>query len=320
MPKKILFIAPDYYGFNEVVFDGLKEYSGAEVFHITSNEDYKYRNFGEKIHNFLSKFFLKKNIKNEKASAEILKKLKDLPDLDIVIINRPDLLSETHLNYISKKTDKTVALLWDSLEKIPIKLDILKKFNTVLSFDENDCKQYNFQKITNFYFKKKVDSVINYDIAFLGTFDIRFPILLKIFKYLQENNFKAKAKIFSYHPEKIEKYYQDSIENINKIIPFNLSFSYYLDSLIILDLSQPNQEGLSFRPFEAIGLEKKLITTSKNILNYDFYDSQNIYIINNIEKLNIPESFFTTPYKKLSEEISDKYFIKNWIQNIIKTF
>ena len=43
MKKKLLFIAPDYYGFNEVVLNGLKEYSDYEVTHIVSNLKYKYK-------------------------------------------------------------------------------------------------------------------------------------------------------------------------------------------------------------------------------------------------------------------------------------
>ena len=43
MKKKLLFIAPDYYGFNEVVLQGLKEYSGYEVEHLVSNFKYKYK-------------------------------------------------------------------------------------------------------------------------------------------------------------------------------------------------------------------------------------------------------------------------------------
>lgn len=314
--NKILFIAPDYYGFNDVVFEGLKTYSGATVFQIISNENYKYKNITEKIHNFLSKVFLKKNLKKEKSSAQILNKIQNIIDIDLTIINRPDLLSEKQLDCVFQNSKKVNALLWDSLEKIPISETILKRFHLVQSFDEKDCRRHHFQKITNFYFQKKVDSINVCDIAFIGTYDERISTLLKIFSYFKENNFKAKAKIFSHHPKKIDQNFRENIENINEIIPFNKSFSFYEDSFAILDLAQPNQEGLSFRPFEAIGLEKKLVTTNKNIINYDFYDSENIYIIDDIDSINLPESFLNSPFKKLPAAISDKYFIQNWIQNI----
>lgn len=317
MMEKILLVAPDYYGFNEVVFEGLKKYSGAEVSHIISNENYIYKNLFEKITNFFSKLFLKKNLKKTKAAESILRKICNSTEIDLSIINRPDLLSGKQLDLILKNSVETIAILWDSLEKIPVEEGILKKLTSVLSFDQADCEKYNFKKITNFYFEEKIDSLINIDIAFLGTFDERFPILVKILNQCKEDSLRTKAKIYSYQPKSIN---EENIENINQIISFSSSFKYYLDAFAILDLAQLNQEGLSFRPFEAMGLEKKLITTNKNVRNYDFYDVNNIFVIDDYKNFKIPEKFFLTPYKKLSKEITEKYFIKYWIQNIVNNF
>ena len=60
MKSKLLFIAPDYYGFNKVVAKGFNDYSGYNVIDINSTEKYRYKNFGERIINFFSKIFLKK--------------------------------------------------------------------------------------------------------------------------------------------------------------------------------------------------------------------------------------------------------------------
>ncbi|MGE8425144.1 MAG: hypothetical protein ACN6PI_20070, partial [Sphingobacterium siyangense] len=100
------------------------------------------------------------------------------------------------------------------------------------------------------------------------------------------------------------------------IVPFNKAYEYYLDSKIILDLAHPNQRGLSFRPFEAIGLEKKLITTA-NIDQADLYHEDNVYIIKDINTIDIPKSFIENDYRIISSNIKEKYFIKNWIQTII---
>ena len=39
--KSLLYIAPNYYGFNEVVFEGLKKYTDCDITHIISNKKYK---------------------------------------------------------------------------------------------------------------------------------------------------------------------------------------------------------------------------------------------------------------------------------------
>ncbi|MFI8377987.1 hypothetical protein [Leeuwenhoekiella sp. NPDC079379] len=45
---------------------------------------------------------------------------------------------------------------------------------------------------------------------------------------------------------------------------------------ILLDVQKGNQEGLTFRIFEALALKKKLIITNKSIVDYYFYDPQNL--------------------------------------------
>ena len=108
-----------------------------------------------------------------------------------------------------------------------------------------------------------------------------------------------------------------SIERIKEIIPFSKSYKYYLDSKIILDIAHPHQKGLSFRPYETIGLRKKLITTNKDIVNYDFYNPNNIFVIEDIDNITIPLEFFKTDYQEIDIKLREKYHIKNWIHNII---
>jgi hypothetical protein len=50
-------------------------------------------------------------------------------------------------------------------------------------------------------------------------------------------------------------------------------------SRIIIDIQHPKQTGLTMRTIEMLGLKKKLITTNKDVVDYDFYDEKNIFII-----------------------------------------
>ena len=100
-------------------------------------------------------------------------------------------------------------------------------------------------------------------------------------------------------------------------MPFSKSYKYYLDSKIILDIAHPHQKGLSFRPYEALGLNKKLITTNQEIVNCDFYNPNNILLIKDLNDFRIPNSFLTSEYEKPAEWIKEKYFIKNWVKTIL---
>ena len=53
----------------------------------------------------------------------------------------------------------------------------------------------------------------------------------------------------------------------------------YNESKVLLDLVRENQDGLSFRIFEAMALKKKIITNNKTIVDYDFYNPNNILIL-----------------------------------------
>jgi hypothetical protein len=103
---------------------------------------------------------------------------------------------------------------------------------------------------------------------------------------------------------------------INKHIDLNTVNEYIKNSKTVLDVHKKNQNGLSFRVFESLGTQKKLITTNTDIKNYDFYNPNNIFIIENDDFL-IPKSFFETAYEPIPETILKKYLIENWVEVLL---
>jgi hypothetical protein len=88
-------------------------------------------------------------------------------------------------------------------------------------------------------------------------------------------------------------------------------------SKVLLDIAQPKQEGLSFRIFEAMALEKKVITTNPAIVSYDFYNPENIFIWE--EGCTPPANgFFTNAYASLPAGIVEKYSLQNWVNKIFE--
>lgn len=316
MKKKILFIAPGYYGFNDVISSGLKTYTDHRIIDINSTLPYKYRHIGERIYNFFLKTFLRKNLKVIKRGMFIRETIIRHKQFDLLITNRPDVLSEEDFQLALKNSLRTVCVLWDSLEKVPEPGKRLQYFDSVYSFDPDDCRKFGFKSITNFYFKRSSTKNYNYDVALLITYDDRIQDVIRLFNYFEKKGIKAKGKIFTYKSHPIKEPLPAGLEVIHKIIPFDKAFEFYLDSKSILDIAHPHQKGLSFRPFEAIGLEKKLITTA-NIKHYDFYNPENVVALDDVDNICIPNSFFENPYHPIDENIAKQYFIENWIQKII---
>jgi hypothetical protein len=102
--------------------------------------------------------------------------------------------------------------------------------------------------------------------------------------------------------------------------PMNLENTKILlnDSICMLDFGVLNEHrGLTFRIFEAMGLEKKIITNNSDIANYDFYDPNNILIIDE-KNINIPLSFLTSKYNPIPKNIYNKYTLDAWTKKVFK--
>ena len=66
---------------------------------------------------------------------------------------------------------------------------------------------------------------------------------------------------------------------------------------------------------EMLGAKKKLITTNHNIKYYDFYDQQNILIIDR-KKPVIDKDFIYSPYNDIDLHIYNKYSLQSWVNTI----
>ena len=101
-----------------------------------------------------------------------------------------------------------------------------------------------------------------------------------------------------------------------KMLPLAEAYSMYSKAKCVMDIESSTQTGLTMRTIEMIGLRKKLITTNKDIVNYDFYNENNIMIVDR-ENFKIDKVFFEKPYVNLDEKIYEKYALKNWILRVL---
>ena len=70
------------------------------------------------------------------------------------------------------------------------------------------------------------------------------------------------------------------------------------------------------RTIEMIGMNKKIITTNQTIKEYDFYNPNNICVIDR-NNININTNFFDAQYEPLSDQIYIKYSLEQWIKDIL---
>lgn len=315
--KNVLIIAPDYMGYMVKVADELKKHQDLRVIDIHIPE-FKYSHFLLKIKNF----FLKKLGRDLKFDfrKKFIEKIITDQTFDIILIIRPDLLSIKTLKALKSKTKCFKTYFYDGIHRYSKKLERIHLFDEIFSFEPNDCKEFGFQFITNFIYDSENKTPLNAQPIIYSLFNIssydkrRFPTLKNIAELLRKQ--KIDYKFIVKTNKKINS--TGLIEIIKKPIQLEAIKLLINQSFCMLDLGQIyKHQGLTFRVFEAIGLHKKIITNNPDIANYDFYNPENILVIDE-NNIVIPNDFFLTKYQKIPQYIFQKYTIKTWIKTVFK--
>jgi len=313
--KIILLITYDNWGFNQYIADALEK-KNYEVKHINFHSfRYKYPSFFHKVFNFFIKNLGIANLKKIHYNQIILDEIKNIASIDTSIYIKADFLSNETIKAVNKKSRQSVLVISDSINRYPQTKNILSLFSKVFSFEKKDCEKYNLRFKTNFIYKiiNNAPKEFKYKVFNISSFDKRFPVIKKIAEALYHMKIKSKIIIFT-SKENQEPY----IEFSKKTLSIEENNQLLEESEIMLDVSRNGQEGLSFRVFESLGLKKKLITTNKDIVNYDFYNPQNIYVIENVDDIKIPAAFFETSYIDIPAQILNQYLIDNWVNELVE--
>ena len=290
-----------------------------EATHIDPSKfKYKYTSIFDKISNSFSKTFLKKNKKVIALEENIIKQVNELGPQDVILFIRPDKISrETHLK-IKKLTKRYITYIYDSCRRFPIDHLLNGIFDKIYSFDLVDTKKYQFTFISNYIYLDKKDIELNHsneNIFIVISIDERFDFLNKLASYLSAQKIPFKfIAVGKKMPENINK---NIIYSEELIFPEELQDDFE-NSKIFLDLIRHDHNGLSFRIFEALAMQKKIITTNQSIKEYDFYNPNNILVLDENCEIHIDPNFLTTPYEPLSNEIYHKYTIKNWVDTVLE--
>lgn len=205
--------------------------------------------------------------------------------------------------YIKEKNPNCTVIVyyWNKLV-FPSYFEILKDPNVdkFYTFDEEEAEKYNFNFNTTYYSKlvKLNDLEIENDVVFLGRAKDRLEEIKKIEDKFHKLKITTDFKIITDEKDFVD--YNDYLDMIAK-------------SKVLFDYNAYNQTGLSLRAMESLFFEKKLITTNKNIKNYDFYNKNNIFIIGEDKYKDLP-SFINSDYEKINQEIIDYYDFDEWIK------
>jgi hypothetical protein len=317
MPQKICIISFDHWNYDRHIVSALQK-KGVESFHIKIG-GFKHANLWSRFTNTMSKLFLNKNPKLQKRQEYIINALKEKGIQDQILVLNPELIEKKYHHEIKKYTNNYMAYLYDSVSRCPVEHLLEGIFDKIYSFDKDDIKNYGFQETCNYIYDvtKLPETDVKTDVIYIGSIDDRLKVVNGLGNTFEEH--KIAFKFFAVGKKatvyKLKQLLLKENQHINfkrKRFSQEETLSIYKESKVILDIVRENQTGLSFRIFEAIGLNKNVVTNNKNILNYDIYNSNKIKLLENLDnKLDFSSEFY-------SKELLLKYHIDYWVKNIFK--
>lgn len=325
--KKIILIMPPDFGVYKVIEQNLRYMGFEQVTVISPLFRYKTK---DRILNFIQKTFLgnkdyKKQLIDNYYTAEVSQTLSSFApkSIDYAIVIRPDKLDLNTIEKIHSTAHKVVAYQWDGLARFPKVFKVITHFQRFFVFDLEDyhryrCQYPNLLPCTNFYFDMPDEEVpVNSkEVLYVGVYiKDRIQSLIRVVNALSQYDLTLNINLF--YGRKTPPFFHPHITFFSK----GLNYAQYLTltkkATVLLDIKTVDHNGLSFRIFEAIKYQKKLITDNKSIKLYDFYHPNNFYVVENdlFEGLS---DFLESDFVPLSEDIRQKYSFSNWVKNILE--
>lgn len=89
-----------------------------------------------------------------------------------------------------------------------------------------------------------------------------------------------------------------------------------LSSYGLIDLVQCGQSGLTLRVLESVFLNKKLIINNASVKEYDFYNSANIFVLEEFIDPDRLELFLNSDYVESDDKILGKYDLRHLLKSV----
>lgn len=323
--KRVLFIAPMFFGYEKLIKAEL-ESKGAHV-------DY----FNDRPGNdFWTKALIRldRRLLAGKTDAYYRNMIESTrgQSYDHVLIVRAEAISIQMMLLLREVQPKArlSLYLWDSMHYNPNARRLLRHFDQVFSFDRSDVELNSEMKFLPLFYGREFERSANwvgipvYDACFIGTIHTdRYKVLEKVIDSLQARNLKV--FVFCYYPSKLlyriralldpgfrkfgEKYVNFTGMNLSEVV------DRISESRAVIDVNRPDQLGLTMRTIEAVGAQRKLVTTNADVINYDIYNPQSVIVVDR-QCPDIDDSILSSEVLPFNPVLREKYSVSSWVDQI----
>lgn len=326
MSKTVILAVPYMYGLDQCIEKNLRHH-GFDVINLCYDDrDSYYPHLGSRLAALYHKKITKnqdykKKLKFSRFQNEINRKLAALGSnkADFALCIRSDIYPKIMIQKIRECTKFMVNYQWDGVGRFPEIINYLDYFDRFLVFNHDDIvkyPQYNFEATTNFYFDFPVKSETNDSLYFLGGYETNRAVDTKCFiEEARRLKLPLDFHIYCKDQRARKAFGTEGITYLNRstVLSFEQNLQKVCGSRAVVDFVQFDHYGLSFRIFDALCFDKKLITNNQTVTGYDFYHPDNIFVWNG-KNLDGLADFLNKPYVALDPEIKQYYSFGSWIQ------
>lgn len=322
--KKVIFIAPKFFGYDEIIERALIR-NGASVYRLFD------RPFSSPFLQAATKLF--GILASKTLDFYYLFLIRKMPtNVDFVLVINGQTLSRNTLLTLRKRNFKAkfVLYMWDSIRNRSLIISNLDLFDTKFSFDKDSVQQYDFKFRPLFYDNLRsprgsAENSQSFLMSFVGTAHTdRYRIIKVLAKKFSDRNcfwylYLQAPWVFWWN-----KFSNNSFRGAKKsdfefsVLPVEILTDVFDRTEIIVDIEHPNQTGLTVRTFDIMRSSKKMVTTNRDIVNYDFYMFGNIQLINRDDP-QIPDAFIERKFTPYSEKILHFYSVDGWLEDVLSS-
>lgn len=249
-------------------------------------------------------------------------------DFDYILICRGEAFTPLTIEHLRKSFPKAKVVLyfWDILRCADVRFNI-PHADRAMSFDPQDAEENEGLEFRPTFFVKEYKNVQakpsdKNDVCFIGTLHSnRHKIIKKIEKSFTDQGLKFYKYLYVPSPlvyikDFILKFPYISLSQVH-FSPISVKDTVKVlnETKAIFDINYTAQKSLSTRAYESMAARRKYITTNPEVLTYDFYNPNNIAVVD-LNNIKISKDFIEKPFEEVSEEILYHYSVAGLVDNL----
>ena len=233
-------------------------------------------------------------------------------DIIIVHILTLNYALPKYLNQLNPNA-RIIAWYWNTVDRTILPEKIQGQCE-LWTFDPEDARIYEMKFNHQYYFKSllrfAVKTVIKWDVYFAGYDHGRGRDIKKAYDLCKEYGLKTYFQVVKPQSKCIPE------EIVSNKVSYSEICHNISQSKAILEIVKEGQTGATLRVMEAVYFQKKLITNNTHVKEEEFYNENNIFVLNERPGDEIL-SFMQADMVPYENEIIEKYDVRQWIETFI---